>query len=240
VVKSDLGTERSLDACATGASAPAGEDTRTRVARILLEHGPATAADLAAELDLTPAAVRRHLDSLTTEGLVEAGGRAPFGPAHRRGRGRPARVYALTDEGRDAFEQAYDDLAAELMRFLAREHGESAVDAFARSRLAPVERRYAEQLADVAPEARVEALAAALASDGFAASSRPAPAPVTGEQVCQHHCPVAHVAAEFPQLCEAETAMFSRLLGTHVQRLATIAHGDGICTTHVPSGRNPS
>jgi predicted ArsR family transcriptional regulator len=41
------------------------------------------------------------------------------------------------------------------------------------------------------------------------------------------------VAAEFPQLCEAETEAFGRLLGTPVQRLATIAHGDGVCTTHV-------
>jgi hypothetical protein len=41
------------------------------------------------------------------------------------------------------------------------------------------------------------------------------------------------VAAVFPQLCEAETEAFGRLLGTPVQRLATIAHGDGICTTHV-------
>jgi hypothetical protein len=41
------------------------------------------------------------------------------------------------------------------------------------------------------------------------------------------------VAAEFPELCEAETEAFSRLLDTPVQRLATIAHGDGICTTHV-------
>jgi hypothetical protein len=48
---------------------------------------------------------------------------------------------------------------------------------------------------------------------------------------------VAHVAAEFPQLCEAETEAFSRLLGRPVQRLATIAHGDGICTTHV-TGRS--
>jgi predicted ArsR family transcriptional regulator len=54
-----------------------------------------------------------------------------------------------------------------------------------------------------------------------------------GQQLCQHHCPVAHVAAEFPQLCEAETEAFARLLGTPVQRLATIAHGDGICTTHI-------
>jgi predicted ArsR family transcriptional regulator len=43
------------------------------------------------------------------------------------------------------------------------------------------------------------------------------------------------VAAEFPELCEAETAAFSALLGTHVQRLATIAHGDGVCTTYIPN-----
>ena len=56
-----------------------------------------------------------------------------------------------------------------------------------------------------------------------------------GYQICQHHCPVAHVAAEFPQLCEAETEVFAELLGSHVQRLATIAHGDHVCTTSVPT-----
>jgi hypothetical protein len=45
------------------------------------------------------------------------------------------------------------------------------------------------------------------------------------------------VAERFPQLCEVETEMFSRLLGVHVQRLATIAHGDGVCTTHVPANQ---
>jgi len=34
---------------------------------------------------------------------------------------------------------------------------------------------------------------------------------------------------------EAETEALSRLLGTHVQRLATIAHGDGVCTTFIPT-----
>jgi hypothetical protein len=38
---------------------------------------------------------------------------------------------------------------------------------------------------------------------------------------------------EYPQLCEAETETSGRLPGTPVQRLATIAHGDGICSTHV-------
>ena len=58
-----------------------------------------------------------------------------------------------------------------------------------------------------------------------------------GQQLCQQHCPVSHVAHEFPQLCEAETAAISRVLGRHVQRLATIAHGDGVCTTCLPAPR---
>ena len=37
-----------------------------------------------------------------------------------------------------------------------------------------------------------------------------------------------------PELCAAETRVFARLLDSHVQRLATIAHGDGVCTTHIP------
>ena len=55
-----------------------------------------------------------------------------------------------------------------------------------------------------------------------------------GVQICQHHCPVAHVAAEHPELCEAEQEVFSALLGTHVQPLASIADGHGICTTNIP------
>jgi hypothetical protein len=83
---------------------------------------------------------------------------------------------------------------------------------------------------------RAQALAAALTAEGYAAT---ASAISSGGQLCQHHCPVAHVAAEFPQLCEAETAVIGRLVGTHVQRLATIAHGDGICTTHIPGPLRP-
>jgi predicted ArsR family transcriptional regulator len=42
------------------------------------------------------------------------------------------------------------------------------------------------------------------------------------------------VAEEFPVLCEVETEAIGRLVGRHVQRLATIARGDGVCTTHIP------
>jgi predicted ArsR family transcriptional regulator len=204
--------------------------TRDAVARLVLEHGPQTAAALAEQLNLSAAAIRRHLDALVGDGLlVECEPR----PSVHRGRGRPARTYAVTDAGRTAFPHAYDDLATTALRYLRDNGGESAVVAFAEHRAASLaELLEADMGATRGTVRRTQALAESLSSHGYAASTENAGA---GVQVCQHHCPVAHVAAEFPQLCEAETRAFERVLGTYVQRLATIAHGDGVCTTHVPN-----
>ncbi|MEV0096190.1 metalloregulator ArsR/SmtB family transcription factor [Streptomyces sp. NPDC050738] len=222
--------------------------TRNRVARSILDHGPSTVADLALRLGLTQAAVRRHLDALVADDVIVPREQRVYGA---RTRGRPAKVFALTDCGRDAFDQSYDKLAADALRWIAEKAGsEEAIMDFARARFATQAETYRAAIEAVAPESRAEALAKALTADGYAATARSAP---VGEQLCQHHCPVAHVAEQFPQLCEAETEVFSRLLGTHVQRLATIAHGDGVCTTFIPkisqtevsasastAGRNPA
>ncbi|MFJ6686133.1 helix-turn-helix transcriptional regulator [Streptomyces werraensis] len=219
--------------------------TRNRVARSILDHGPSTVAELAGRLKLTQAAVRRHLDALAADNVVEARDRRVYGT---RSRGRPAKVFALTDCGRDAFDQSYDKLAVDALRWIGEQEGGSdAIAAFARARIAAQAGAYRKAVEAVPPERRTEALAKALSADGYAATARSAP---VGEQLCQHHCPVAHAAEQFPQLCEAETEFFAELLGTHVQRLATIAHGDGVCTTFIPkishnasastSGRNPA
>jgi predicted ArsR family transcriptional regulator len=207
--------------------------TRDRVVRALHEHGPQSAGALSASFGLTPAAVRRHLDALIAAGRVsEVPERKVRGQL--RGRGRPAKLFALTDDGREMFPHAYDGIAVDALNYLRDNGGDAAVSAFARQRLQGphgLETRYAAALANVPADRRPAELAAALTADGYAASAHEAG---SGVQVCQHHCPIAHVAVDFPQLCEAETDMFVRLLGTHVQRLATIAHGDGICTTHIP------
>jgi predicted ArsR family transcriptional regulator len=205
--------------------------TRDEVARLLLEQGPATAAALGERLGISPTAVRRHLDALVADGLASDREQRPLGGA-QRGRGRPAREFLLTAAGRASFPHSYDDLAAAAIRFLAETGGEDAVARFAERRVGVVEERHGREVRAATPAGRVEALAAALTSEGYAASAHRVGA---GGQLCQHHCPVAHVAAEFPQLCEAETKAFERLLGTHVQRLATIARGDAVCTTHIPS-----
>jgi predicted ArsR family transcriptional regulator len=211
---------------AAGETAPG--ETRERVARLLLQSGPSTAAALSDQLGLSPAAVRRHLDAMLAEGTIHSvESRRPY----RRGRGRPAKLFALTDAGHAAGPTAYDDLATTALEFLGETAGEPALERFARQRADQLAARLSARVAESGERLGIESVGSALTAEGYAATVHPVP---TGAQLCQHHCPVQSVAERFPQLCEAETAALSRLLGTHVQRLATIAHGDGVCTTHIP------
>ncbi|HEY8534762.1 MAG TPA: ArsR family transcriptional regulator [Micromonospora sp.] len=209
--------------------------TRDRVTRILLERGACTAAQLSAELGVSPAAIRRHLDAMLAAGDVVAREQPAYG--RRRGRGRPAKVFMLTPAARlRCGVHTYDGIATAALRWIARHVGPKAIEAFAAEQVAGLEARCRAAMEGAGPDplARAEALAGALTAEGYAANASTI---ASGGQLCQYHCPVAHVAAEFPQLCDAETAVISRLVGTHVQRLATIAHGDGVCTTHIPDPR---
>ncbi len=199
-----------------------------RVARLLAERGPSTASTIADALGISPAAVRRPMRALQDAGLVESLDRAPFGPEPDPRRGRPSSFFTLTPAGRAACDQAYDTLALEALRFLAGREGREAVAAFATER---AERIFAGATRGVAGD-RVEAVADHLTTQGFAATVEPVAR--DGAQLCMHHCPVVDAAREFPELCEAETAALGALLDRHVTRLATLAHGDGICTTLIP------
>ena len=198
--------------------------------QLLLEHGPITATSISSELGLTAAGVRRHLDALIDAGEARAASSASW---QQRGRGRPAKQYQLTAAGRGKLAHAYDDLAGAAMRQLREIGGDGAIQDFARKRVAAIVANVSSATGQD-PESttdKADEIAEAFTSAGFAASTRKVG---TGVQICQHHCPVSHVAEEFPELCEAELNAFRDLLGTHVQRLATIANGDCACTTHVP------
>lgn len=209
--------------------------TREQLAELIGREGPITVADLAARLDLTAPAIRRHLDVMLADGLVEA--RELTG---QRRRGRPAKAYVLSAPAHQVMATGYDELAAQLLAHLAAEGGRTAVEAFARARSSELASRLRPvvEAAGEDPQARVRALAAALQQEGFAATARPVAVgtPAEAAQLCQGHCPVQSVAAQYPELCDAETAAFADLVGTDVRRLATLAQGDHVCTTHVPLG----
>lgn len=208
--------------------------TRRAIVRLLLESGSSTAAEISSRLGISPAGVRRHLDVLIDAGDAQANAAAAWQHA---GRGRPAKRYRLTTAGRAKLEHTYDDLASAAMRQLREIGGDDAVRTFARRRidaiLADVD-RLPQDTGSGSLESGAERIAEALTRAGYATTTTAVGGPIRGIQICQHHCPVSHVAEEFPELCAAEQQAMSELLGTHVQRLATIVNGDCACTTHVP------
>ncbi|MGP9682181.1 MULTISPECIES: helix-turn-helix transcriptional regulator [unclassified Brachybacterium] len=238
---------------------PAGPHaTRDRLVEAISAHGPITARQLAERFGLTSAAVRRHLAALEADEVIAEHDM----PVAHRGRGRPSKAFVLTKFAHEGYTGGYDELAAMAVAELARLGGDDAVSRLADRRVADWESKLAQVVADreaagetVTLVRKVELLAELLTSRGYATTVRPLhvplPTPSTRSgsnprtlvtaQLCHGRCPVLDVAADHPELCEAETRVVSRIVGAPVQRLATLAQGAHACTTHIPltEGRTP-
>ena len=202
-------------------------DTRSEVLRRLYRRGAQTASALATDLELTVPGVRRHLDALLEEGLIEVAPAIGTVSGKGRGRGRPATAYRLSDLGRDQFGHNYDELAVDALDALREIGGEEAVRSFAAKRVAAI-LAHAKRADN--PVESTQSVADAFTSFGYAAEVRRSRA---GVQLCTHHCPISEVASQFPEFCAAEQEAISQFIGHRVQPLATIAGGHGICTTNV-------
>lgn len=175
------------------------QSTRERVLQLVVEEGPISAAALGRRLSITAAAVRRHLDAMTQEGIVEV----KQVSSRSRGAGRPSRRYVISQRGQDAFGDDYLALARSALKLLvgsgsgdaqpadttaadvrntppdaAADHADGgAVDPGARrlaeAYFADFEATHAEKLHAVADlDERTELLAALLAEAGFAGFTR--------------------------------------------------------------------
>lgn len=209
--------------------------TRNQILDLIVEKGPITSITLAQILCLTSAAIRRHITALENLGMIEK--HEPLGSV-KQGRGRPSRYYVATENAREQMPKEYSNLANRALDYLVKVAGPDAISGFAIARSRELERRYAPivNAAGNDPVLRAHALADALNEDGYAATVRQVGDGSFAIQLCQGNCPVQEVAGQFPQLCEAEAMAFSKLLDVNVQRLATLASGDHVCTTHVPIG----
>ncbi|MCH8571285.1 winged helix-turn-helix transcriptional regulator [Nesterenkonia sp. AY15] len=227
--------------------------TRQRVLQLVVEEGPISAAALGSELQLTAAAVRRHLDAMTEQGILEVKNIT----TRRRGAGRPSRRYVVSQRGQRTMGDDYLGLVKTALSLLqdtsagSLEAGAAAEDAstqgaaagLAREYFAGFEQRWEQELAEIVDlDQRTDRLSQLFNDEGFAGFTRlvgrdnPLLA-MQSTQLCQGHCPIREIAAAHPVFCEEETDMISRLLDVDVRRLSTQAAGAHVCTTHVPVGR---
>jgi predicted ArsR family transcriptional regulator len=200
--------------------------TRERILLLLRRHGRLSAPRLAELLNINSVGVRRHLGLLERDGLVES-------TVGKPSRGRPAAIYRLTDAGLERFPRHYDEVAREALAFL-KDHDAAALSQFLAWRNERLAASYAGRVDGATLAERADALAEVLSEQGFMAEVESAPG---GLRLCQHNCTVEHLAAELPDLCTSEAELFERLLGTRVEREATVVDGAVRCVTRINLGR---
>jgi predicted ArsR family transcriptional regulator len=196
------------------------DSTRMRVLHLLKQRGRATVSDLAVELKLSGVSLRRHLDLLEKDYLVAT-------CIQSCGRGRPAKLYRLTEQADRFFPQRYSQFAVSLLEEVRENFGRGAVEKIIRSHTNRLIERIRSRLAGRSLAQRVESLAQAMTEMGFLASCESAGR--KGFFLTQLHCPLSRVAAACPALCEQEMRMHEELLGARVTRQCFIPDGGEAC-----------
>jgi predicted ArsR family transcriptional regulator len=210
------------------AESEAPERARDRVLLQLKTRGPQTAAQIARRLGVTPMAVRQHLAGLEDEALVR---HRPL----RRGVGRPARVWELTDRAGARFPDSHADLTVELLEAMRSAFGEDGLDRLLAARSRRQARQYRERMPppDAPPERRVAALAALRREEGYMAEwSREDDG---AWLLLENHCPVCAAARVCQGLCRDELGLFRNVLGRdlRVERIDHLLAGARRCAYRI-------
>ncbi len=188
---------------------------RPAVLDLLKLHGPLNAPRLAELRGVALTAVRQQLAALEREGLVRAS-------MERRKIGRPTRLFALTEKAEALFPQGYGALALSLLRQIRAVDGEAKIDALLERRTRDLIRLYRARLRGKSVAEKWRELARIRAEEGYMA--RGAAAGLT-----EHHCPIASIAREFPQICGFEKRLFEQVLGAKLERSDHLASGGRAC-----------
>jgi predicted ArsR family transcriptional regulator len=206
---------------------PLGTTKRAIVDR-LKRLGGATVPELAADLGLTTAGVRQHVDALAANGLIESHVRAPAG------RGRPATEWRLTDLAADLFPDRHDDLTLGLLGALRDSLGDDGLQKVIDTRTEQQLEEYRRVVpSDGSLVKRVNALAKQRTNEGYLAEVvRDRDGTVV---LIEHHCPICTAATACQGLCRSELQLFRAALGddVDVERTQHIVSGDARCAYRV-------
>ncbi|MEA2902121.1 MAG: hypothetical protein QOH36_2008 [Actinomycetota bacterium] len=180
--------------------------------------------DLAAELGLTGMGVRRHLESLELDGLVERSACCD----HRVG--RPPNGWRLSSKGLELLPRAYDTFVLQLLEDMDEQSGDEGLAAVLRRRSEKTAVQYQAELADADTlEEKVAGLAQVRDRAGYVAEWHR-----DGEVLVliENNCAVHRVAERYPAVCAMELALFRKVLGPDVEvtRVSHTMAGDATCT----------
>ncbi len=197
------------------------DSPRGQIIKLIQRNGPMGIKDLRQALGVSDTAIRQQLQYLLADGLIEAT-KAPSS-----GRGRPGKVYALTDNVRHLFACECEDLALALYEELLLEQGPEVVQRLLDRVGQRMAEQYRYQMRGLALQERVKTFASLLDDRGIMSDIR-----VEEDAIILHeyNCPYHELASAHQEICQMERKMLSDVLGADVELTDSIVDGHHRCS----------
>ncbi len=193
----------------------------------VVDRRDARVEDLASEFGITAAAVRRHLENLRGDGLVDL-------KAVKQPTGRPYHVYFATDKATQAMPPAYADLMERMLRSLGEQ--EDVSTAVMMSVAESLASRHRPEVSGLSAEELVAKVTESLRAEGILDEWHNEE---DGIHLVNGRCPY-HKAAEISKLpCESDRKAIELLLGRDVEQLNRIVDGAQCCEYLVRAPARP-
>ena len=199
--------------------------TKRNILQALLRHGQAAARQLAQDLKLSTQAIRRHLNELEADGLIEH-------QAVQQGMGRPQHLYQLSSAGRDRLSpQKYSEFAVGFLDTLAETVGKEQVSKVLEKQWQRKASEYRDRLGKGNLKQRISKLVQLRQEEGYMAELHQTSPKHKQEYILvEHNCAISDVAESYPSICGHELEMFAAVLpDCIVQRTQWINDGEHRC-----------
>lgn len=189
--------------------------------KLLLRHKEGLTVDeLGNQLKVTRNAIRQHLASLISEGLVETG-------ASKATAGRPTQLYVLSNRGRELFPRKYSWLAQLMLESVRQEAGGAGL----KRRLTAMGTQVARQLREQHPglktrQDKVLKLAELMEQLGYSTAGTTVLDPT---MIAADNCVFHDLALKDPDVCEFDLALASAFTDSRVDHQECMARGGHLC-----------
>ncbi|OWY33667.1 helix-turn-helix transcriptional regulator [Herbaspirillum aquaticum] len=187
-------------------AADTGPSTAERLLLRLKTRGPASTAELAGELQVTPEAARQQLQKLAAEGLI-----CPRQVQTTVRAGRPRQDWELTGAGHRRFPDTHAQLTVQLIGSIRQLFGEPGLNKLIDQREQDMRADYLLQCDGItAPAKRLQRLAELRTAEGYMARVEK-----DGRDwlLVEDHCPICAAASTCQGFCRSELQLFGEVLG---------------------------
>ncbi len=203
------------------------QKVKDRILHLLKMQGAQTATAIAEQVQVSPMAIRQHLQTLQAERWVTY-------EEERRPLGRPVKLWQLTKQAGDRFPNSHADLMVDLLKSVESVFGDAGLDRLVAERSQRQVQTYRAKVAETATwQQRVWAIAQLRTQEGYMAEVIELP---EGDLLLvENHCPIYAAAQTCQKLCGAELEVFRAVLGKEVtvERVEHILAGDRRCAYRV-------